>query len=86
MLVPAVWFLPEWWGSGEPFRAGARANAPNPGSAAFDAIPALAVLHRFVSLTIAPVEVALEGPQDDPAQHRVGVAERGVAHELVARQ
>jgi hypothetical protein len=57
VLIPAVWFLPEWWGSGEPFRAGARANAPNPGSAAFDDIPALAVLHRFVSLTIAPVEV-----------------------------
>ena len=31
VLIPAVWFLPEWWGSGEPFRAGARANAPNPG-------------------------------------------------------
>jgi len=57
VLIPAVWFLPEWWGSGEPFRAGARANAPNPGSAAFDDVPALAVLHRFVSLTIAPVEL-----------------------------
>ena len=34
-LVPALWFLPEWWGSGDPFRAGSRANAPNPGSAAF---------------------------------------------------
>ena len=30
-LVPALWFLPEWWGSGDPFRAGARANNPNPG-------------------------------------------------------
>ena len=39
-LVPALWFLPEWWGSGEPFRAGARANNPNPGSAAFADHPA----------------------------------------------
>jgi hypothetical protein len=57
VLIPAVWFLPEWWGSGEPFRAGARANAPNPGSAAFDDIPAVAVARRFVAVTIAPVEL-----------------------------
>ena len=38
-LVPALWFLPEWWGSGDPFRAGARANAPNPGSVAFAETP-----------------------------------------------
>jgi hypothetical protein len=57
VLVPAVWFLPEWWGSGDPLRAGSRANAPNPGSAAFDDIPAFAVLHRFVQVTIAPVEL-----------------------------
>lgn len=56
-LIPAVWFLPEWWGSGDPFRAGSRANAPNPGSAAFDDIPAVAVLRRFVQVTIAPVEL-----------------------------
>ena len=40
-LIPALWFLPEWWGSGDPFRAGARANNPNPGSAAFAEHPAL---------------------------------------------
>jgi hypothetical protein len=57
VLVPAVWFLPEWWGSGDPLRAGSRANAPNPGSAAFDDIPAFAVAHRFVQVTIAPVEL-----------------------------
>ena len=34
------WFLPEWWGADDPFRAGSRANAPNPGSAAFAAHPA----------------------------------------------
>jgi hypothetical protein len=59
VALPAVWFLPEWWGSGDPLRAGARANAPNPGSAAFDDIPALAVLHRFASYTIAPVKLGM---------------------------
>ena len=39
-LIPSLWFLPEWWGSGDPLRAGSRANAPNPGSAAFADIPA----------------------------------------------
>jgi hypothetical protein len=56
-LIPAVWFLPEWWGSGDPFRAGARANAPNPGSAAFADSPAVELLTRFMSVTIAPVEL-----------------------------
>jgi hypothetical protein len=56
-LIPAVWFLPEWWGSGDPLRAGARANAPNPGSAAFEDIPSVALLRRFASVTIAPVEL-----------------------------
>jgi hypothetical protein len=56
-LIPAVWFLPEWWGSGEPFRAGERANAPNPGSAAFADSPAAELLDRFVAYTIAPVEL-----------------------------
>jgi hypothetical protein len=56
-LVPAVWFLPEWWGSGDPFRAGARANAPNPGSAAFADSPAAALVERFMAVTIAPVEL-----------------------------
>jgi hypothetical protein len=56
-LIPALWFLPEWWGSDDPFRAGARANAPNPGSAAFADSPALALVERFMSVTIAPVEL-----------------------------
>jgi hypothetical protein len=56
-LIPALWFLPEWWGSNDPFRAGARANAPNPGSAAFADSPAVALAERFVGVTIAPVEL-----------------------------
>ena len=30
-LVPALWFLPEWWGSGDPLRAGAPRQQPEPG-------------------------------------------------------
>ena len=56
-LIPALWFLPEWWGANDPFRAGARANAPNPGSAAFADSPAVALVERFMSVTIAPVEL-----------------------------
>jgi hypothetical protein len=56
-LVPALWFLPEWWGSGNPFRAGSRASNPNPGSAAFAHDPALELLRRFRKTVIAPVKV-----------------------------
>src|SRR5919108_3112715 len=55
-LIPALWFLPEWWGSGDPFRAGERANAPNPGSAAYAASPAIELVKRHFGVTIAPVE------------------------------
>ena len=57
VLIPALWFLPEWWGAGDPFRAGSRANAPNPGSAAFADSPAVELLKRFSESTIAPVEL-----------------------------
>jgi hypothetical protein len=57
VLIPALWFLPEWWGAGDPFRAGARANAPNPGSAAFADSPAIELFTRFSESTIAPVEL-----------------------------
>ena len=56
-LIPTLWFLPEWWGAGDPFRAGSRANAPNPGSAAFEEQPSVALLKRFMASTIAPVEL-----------------------------
>jgi hypothetical protein len=58
-LVPALWFLPEWWGSGDPFRAGARANNPNPGSAAFAEHPALEIMSRFRKVVIAPVKLGI---------------------------
>jgi hypothetical protein len=56
VFVPACWFLPEWWGANDPFRAGSRANAPNPGSAAFAAHPAWELFKRFAESTVAPVE------------------------------
>jgi hypothetical protein len=59
VLVPALWFLPEWWGSGDPFRASARANSPNPGSAAFAEHPALELIRRFRVLVIAPVKAGV---------------------------
>ena len=57
VLIPSLWFLPEWWGAGDPFRAGARANAANPGSAAFAESPAVELFKRFSESTIAPVEL-----------------------------
>jgi len=57
VLIPALWFLPEWWGSGDAFRAGSRANAPNPGSAAFAQSPGMELFKRFTESTIAPVEL-----------------------------
>ncbi len=60
-LIPALWFLPEWWGAGDPFRAGSRANAPNPGSAAFADSPAVELFRRFSDSTIAPVELGHAG-------------------------
>jgi hypothetical protein len=58
-LIPALWFLPEWWGSGDPFRAGSRANSPNPGSAAFAQDPFLELLRRFRKVVIAPVKAGV---------------------------
>jgi hypothetical protein len=58
-LIPALWFLPEWWGSGDPFRAGARANNPNAGSAAFADSPAIELASRFRKVVIAPVKVGI---------------------------
>ncbi len=42
LLVPAAWFLPEWWGSGHPFRIGNGQAVP--GDPTSKAHPGLAVL------------------------------------------
>jgi hypothetical protein len=51
LAVPAAWFLPELWGSGELLRSSERARVPNPGQPALAEVPALEVLERFVLMT-----------------------------------
>ena len=54
-LIPLLWFGPELWGSGDPLRAGNRANDPNKGSAAFADNPFFEVISRFNHVTIKPL-------------------------------
>jgi MFS family permease len=55
VAVPALWFVPEWLGSGDPLRSGARARVPNPGQPATEAIPALAALREAALLPLVPL-------------------------------
>jgi 4-amino-4-deoxy-L-arabinose transferase-like glycosyltransferase len=65
--LPVLWLLPEYWGSGNFWRAAERANTPNPDSPAFAEVPSLAVLDSW-ALLMAPVSfgglllAALAGP------------------------
>ena len=45
--LPALWLLPEWWGSGDLLRAAHRAQDPLANSPAFAKDPVRAVLDRF---------------------------------------
>ncbi len=58
LAIPVLWFGPELWGSGQPFRASSRATKPNPGSAAFADHPGLEVAKRFLQRTVIPLQVA----------------------------
>lgn len=51
----ALWLGPEWWGSGNLFRASDRARQPNPDSAAFATHPFLEVLRRSWYVLTPPV-------------------------------
>ena len=55
--IPVVWFVPEWIGSGNPFRAADRAREPLPDSPAFAEHPALEVLERSLEILAPPVLV-----------------------------
>jgi hypothetical protein len=55
VAVPALWFVPEWLGSGDPLRSGARARVPNPGQPATEAVPALAALREAAALPLWPL-------------------------------
>jgi hypothetical protein len=53
--VPALWIAPEWIGSGDPLRSGARARIPNPGQPALADAPALASLGESARLLLWPL-------------------------------
>ena len=58
VAIPALWFLPEQWGSGNWWRAADRANDPRPSSPAFADFPAGEILRRYKSSVVEPVAVA----------------------------
>jgi MFS family permease len=55
VAVPAVWFVPEWLGSGDWLRSGARARVPNAGQPATETVPALAALREAAALPLWPL-------------------------------
>jgi hypothetical protein len=58
VLTLALWFLPEYWGSGNFNRAADRAQQPNPNSPAFAEHPFRAVIDQTWPLVITPVKGA----------------------------
>jgi hypothetical protein len=57
-LTLALWFLPEYWGSGNFMRAADRAQQPNPNSPAFAQHPFVRVIQDTWPLVITPVKAA----------------------------
>ena len=55
VAVPALWFVPEWIGSGDPLRSGARARVPNPGQPALADVPALAAVEAAARSALWPL-------------------------------
>lgn len=55
----ALWLVPEWWGSGDPLRAGGRALQPNPNAIAFADVPAWEALQRTLAMTPWPAELGM---------------------------
>ncbi|HEV7774725.1 MAG TPA: hypothetical protein VGO48_15700 [Conexibacter sp.] len=58
VLTLALWFLPEYWGSGNFNRAADRAQQPNPNSPAFAQHPFVQVIKDTWPLVITPVKAA----------------------------
>lgn len=56
LLIPILWFGPEYWGSGDAFRASSRANTPLPNSAAFADRPSLELFDRWRPVLMTPVK------------------------------
>jgi hypothetical protein len=59
LVVPAAWFVPEWVGSGELLRSGARARIPNPGQPALADVPGLAALETALRLPLWPLWIGV---------------------------
>jgi hypothetical protein len=55
VLTLVLWFVPEYLGSGDLFRAASRAREPNPDSAAFADIPFLETFRRSGSVLMVPL-------------------------------
>jgi hypothetical protein len=55
VAIPAAWLVPEWLGSGDALRSGARARIPNPGQPALADVPALASLRAAAALPLWPL-------------------------------
>jgi MFS family permease len=53
--LPALWFVPEWLGSGDLLRSAERAQIPNPGQPALAEVPALASLGEALRLALWPL-------------------------------
>ncbi len=59
LLLPLLWLVPEYWGSGDFWRASERANTPNPNSPAFAERPSIAVLGNWTKLLTPPAWIGL---------------------------
>ncbi|MEA2247721.1 MAG: hypothetical protein QOH46_2250 [Solirubrobacteraceae bacterium] len=57
--LPALWLLPEWWGSGDLLRAAHRAQNPRGNSPAFADNPIRAVLDQFATMLTPVVWIGL---------------------------
>jgi hypothetical protein len=57
--LPALWLLPEWWGSGDLLRAAHRAQNPRGNSPAFAEDPIRAVLDQFATMLTPVVWIGL---------------------------
>ena len=59
VAVPALWFVPEWLGSGDLLRSGSRARMPNPGQPAAEAFPFWGALREAATLPLWPLWIGV---------------------------
>jgi hypothetical protein len=83
VAVPALWFVPEWIGSGDPLRSGARARVPNPGQPALADVPALASIEAAARIALWPLLLGAVLVARSPVA-RVALAAGGAWVALVA--